>query len=423
MLSIDFIRENPGVINDAIVRRGSNFDVEELLKVDTSRRSLITAIEAKRSTQNQVTDLIPAELDMVKKTALIESMKEIKEEIKELELQLNPVQELFNELMMQVPNIPNVAVPAGKSEADNVVMKTWGNKPDFDFEPKDHVQLMTELDMVDFARGTKIHGFRGYVLKNTGAKLSWAIWRYAQDFFLERGFNPFIPPAIVKKEWFYGTGHLPGDGDDIFWTQDGDGLAGTSEVPMMAYFADEILEIDQLPFKALAFSPCYRREAGSYGKDVKGLIRVHEFHKLEQLVLCEASHEESEKWHEQITKNHEDFIESLEIPYQRLEICTGDLKSAHVRSWDVELWVPLQETYREIASSSYYHDYQTRRFNTRYRNQEGEVKFVHSLNCTAIPTPRILVSIVENFQQADGSILLPTVLHKYIDQPVIKKLA
>jgi seryl-tRNA synthetase len=199
----------------------------------------------------------------------------------------------------------------------------------------------------------------------------------------------------------------------LFQTQDGDYLAGTAEVGMMAYHSSEILDSGELPKRYLAFSPCFRREAGSHSKDVKGLIRVHEFFKWEQLIICEASHEASVAFHEELNRNTEEFIESLGIPYRQLEICTGDLKSAHVRSYDTELWVPKQETYREIASASYYHDFQTRRFNIRYRDELGKVRHAHSLNATAIPTPRILVSLVENFQQADGSIKIPEVLRPY----------
>lgn len=245
--------------------------------------------------------------------------------------------------------------------------------------------------------------------------LSWAIWNYSRDFFLRKGFDLFLPPVIIHKNFFYGTGHLPGGAEDIYQTQDGDYLAGTAEVPMMAYHAEEILNKKDLPKRYLAFSPCFRREAGSYSKDVKGLIRVHEFFKLEQLILCEASHDESVKFHEELNRNTEKFIESLGIPYQQLLMCTGDLKGAHVKSYDTELWVPKEGKYREIASASYYHDFQTRRFNTRYKDDDGKIKYAHSLNATAIPTPRILVSLVENFQLSDGSIKIPEVLVPYMN--------
>ena len=346
-------------------------------------------------------------------------MQALKTDLQTDEEALKPVMEEWQRLMLQVPNIPDMNVPEGAGEEDNVEIKTWGEKPVFNFEPKDHLELMLQHKMVDFERGTKAHGFRGYFLINDGALLSWALWNYARDFFLQKNFSPVIAPAIIRKEHLYGTGHLPGDENDLFKTQDDDYLSGTSEVAMMAFHSNEILEKSELPKRYLAFSPCYRREAGSHSKDVKGLIRVHEFFKWEQLVICEASHEESVKFHEELNRNTEEFIESLGIPYRQLEICTGDLKGAHVRSYDTELWVPKQETYREIASASYYHDYQTRRFNTRYRDEGGKLRYTHSLNATAIPTPRILVSLVENFQQADGTIKIPPVLQSYFGKSQI----
>jgi seryl-tRNA synthetase len=420
MLDINFIRDNVEIIKEAARKKRVEVDLDNLLKVDERRRELIQEIETKKAKQNKTTDQIPLEQDLDKKRELIESMKVLKGEIQELEEKIKPILDEWRTLMLKIPNVPDMAVPEGEGEEDNVVIKEWGKKPEFTFEPKDHIELMTSLNMVDFERGTKIHGFRGYVLQNDGALLSWAIWRLAQDFFLGKGFQPFLPPVIVRKQFLYGTGHLPGDGDDIFWTQDDDALAGTAEIPMMAYHADEILSKDELPKKYLAFSPCYRREAGSHSKDTKGLIRVHEFYKLEQLVLCEASHQESVEWHEKLNRNTEEFIERLEIPYRQLEICTGDLKGAHVRSYDTELWIPSQQSYREIASASYYHDFQTRRFNTRYRDESGQLKYVHSLNATAVPTPRILVAIVENNQQADGSVIIPPVLQPYMNKAVIE---
>jgi len=275
--------------------------------------------------------------------------------------------------------------------------------------------------MVDFERGAKVSGFRGYFLKIDGALLSYAIWNYAMDFFLKKGFVPMIVPTIVRKDNLYGTGHLPNEVDDIYKTQDDDYLAGTAEVPTMGYYSDEVLEEQTLPVKFLSFSPCYRREAGSHGKDTKGLIRVHEFFKLEQVILCEASHEASVTLHEWINRNTEEFIESLGIPYHTVLNCGGDLGQGQVKKYDIELWVPLENKYREISSASYFHDFQTRRFNIRYKNKEGKTQYAHSLNCTAIPTPRILVSLVENFQQGDGSIMVPEVLQKYLGKDVISK--
>ena len=228
-----------------------------------------------------------------------------------------------------------------------------------------------------------------------------------------------MPPSIVRKANLYGTAHLPGDVEDYYMTQDGDALAGTAEVPVMGFHAEEVIDAASLPIKYLGFSPCYRREAGAQGKDVRGLIRVHEFYKFEQVILSEASHETSVRLHDELNRNTEEFIESLGIPYHTVINCGGDLGLGQVKKYDIELWVPKEGKYREISSASYFHDFQTRRFNTRYKDAEGKLRYAHSLNCTAIPTPRILVSLIENFQQADGSIKIPEVLQKYMGKAVI----
>ena len=228
-----------------------------------------------------------------------------------------------------------------------------------------------------------------------------------------------IAPSLVKKETMFGTGYLPQGEEDLYRTQDSEYLAGTAEVSAMGYHSEEILDKKDLPKKFLCFSPCFRREAGSHGKDVKGLIRVHEFYKLEQVVLCEADHQESVKWHEWVNRNTEEFMESLKIPYRTVINCGGDLGLGQVKKYDIELWVPNENKYREISSASYFHDFQTRRLNIRYKDENGKLRFAHSLNSTAVPTPRIIVSIAENYQQADGSILAPEVLRKYIGKEKI----
>jgi seryl-tRNA synthetase len=252
-----------------------------------------------------------------------------------------------------------------------------------------------------------------------GARLSMAIWMYALDFFSGKGYLPFLPPVIIRRETFLGTGYLPQGEEDLYKTQDEDFLAGTAEVPLMGFHQDEILKIDELPKKYLGFSPCFRREAGSYSKDVKGLIRVHEFYKLEQVIICEASHSVSVNFHEELNRNTEEFIESLGIPYRTVANCGGDLGMGQVKKYDIELWVPKENKYREIGSASYFHDFQTRRMNIRYKDNDGKMRYAHSLNATAIPTPRILVSLVENFQQIDGTIKIPEVLHKYFGKEII----
>ncbi len=413
MLDIKFIRENKDIVALGAKKKHVDFDVEELIKIDDRRRELIATLEKKRAEQNSFNDKI-TKANPEERAKLIEEMKVLKESMVKEDEELKLTLAQWQKLMLQVPNIPDMSVPDGDTDAQNVEIKTWGEKPTFSFEPKDHVELMLNLGMVDFERGSKVHGFRGYFLTGDGTRLTFAIWNYALSFFGNKGFIPVLPPVIVRKQNLYGTGHLPGDVEDFYMTQDGDALAGTAEVPVMGMHADEVLDAKQLPIKYLGFSPCFRREAGSHGKDVKGLIRVHEFYKMEQVILSEASHEQSVKFHEELNRNTEEFIESLGIPYHTVLNCGGDLGLGQVKKYDIELWVPKENKYREISSASYFHDFQTRRFNIRYKDAEGKLRYAHSLNCTAIPTPRILVSLVENFQQADGTIKIPEVLKKYM---------
>ncbi len=419
MLDIKFIRENKDLIMLGAKKKHLDFNVEELLSVDDKRKELLLITENKKAEQNRFSDEIIKVQDPVEKAQLIDEMKVVKEALAKSEDELKEVMKQWQSLMLTVPNIPDMSVPEGESDADNKEVSIWGEKPQFAFVPKDHVELMTNLKMVDFDRGVKVHGFRGYFLTGDGARLSFAIWNYALDFFSQKNFVPVLPPIVVKREAMLGTGYLPQGEDDLYKTQDGEYLAGTAEVPIMAYHAGEVLDIKELPKRYLGFSACYRREAGSHSKDVKGLIRVQEFFKMEQVVICEASHEESVKYHEELNRNTEEFIESLGIPYHTVINCGGDLGLGQVKKYDIELWVPKENKYREISSASYFHDFQTRRSNIKYKDASGKSQYTHSLNCTAIPTPRILVSLVENFQQADGSIKIPEVLQKYMGKSVI----
>jgi seryl-tRNA synthetase len=413
MLDIKFIRENPDIIKEAARKKRIDFDINALIVADDKRKEVLLRVENLRKIQNDMNYHIAGETNSTIRLDNIEKMRAVKEDLQKGEEELKEVMKEWQALMLRVPNIPDMSVPEGRGEEDNVEVKVWGEKPKFDFKIKDHVELMTALGMVDFNRGVKTHGFRGYFLLNDGALLSWAIWNYARDFFSKDGAEHVITPTIVRKEHFYGTGHLPNEVEDLYKTQDDDFLSGTAEVPMMAFHCDEVLKKSELPKKYLAFSPCYRREAGSHSKDIKGLIRVHEFYKMEQLVLCEAKHEESERLHEELTLRTEQFIESLGLPYRRTVVCTGDLSSGKVKQYEIELWTPAQNIYREIASSSYYHDFQTRRFNIKY-DDGGRRAYVHSLNNTAIPTPRILVALAEHYQKEDGSIEIPEILRPYM---------
>lgn len=413
MLDIKFIRENAELVVEGAKKKHIEFDVQKLIEVDDKRKAISLKLDLKRSEQNEASQKIP-QLDPEEKDALIKKMIPLKEEMQKLEEELKGVMIEWQKLMVAVPNIPDVSVPEGSEDKDNKEVKVWGSIPKFDFKPKSHIEIMQNLDMVDLERGTKVAGFRGYFLKNDGVLLSFAIWQHALSHFLKKGFTPMIVPSLVRREPFVGSGYLPQGEEDLYKTQDGEYLSGTAEVATMAFHMDEILDKKSLPKKFLSFSPCFRREAGAYSKDVKGLIRVHEFYKVEQVILCEASHEESVKYHEFLHRNTEEFIETLGIPYHTVINCAGDLGLGQVKKYDIELWVPLEEKYREIGSTSYFHDFQTRRLGIRYKDDDGKMKYTHSLNSTAIPTPRILVSLIENYQQADGSIIIPEVLRPYM---------
>ena len=421
MLDIKFIRENKELVRQAAQKKHIEFDVDKLLEVDDKRRRFLGRVEEKRAEQKVASNAI-VKADSGERDNILEKMKLLKSELEREEEELKEVLKEWQALMLLVPNVPDVSVPDGDSDTDNKEIKKWGVIPKFDFEPKGHVEIMTNLGMADFERGVKVAGFRGYFLKGSGAMLSFAVWRYALDFFVSRGLSLYLAPSLVRREPLLGTGWLPQSAEDLYKVQDEKYLAGTAEVAIMGLYQDEVVPREELPKKILAFSPCFRREIGSHTKDVKGLIRVHEFFKFEQVILCEASHDESVKYHEELNRNTEEFVESLEIPYRTVVNCGGDLGLGQVKKYDIELWVPLENTYREIGSASYFHDFQTRRLNIRYKDSEEKLRYAHSLNNTAIATPRILVSLVENFQQADGSIKIPAVLVPYMNGlAVIKK--
>ncbi len=414
MLDIKFIRENTDLILEGARKKHITFDMKSLIALDDKRRELLLGVEEKRKIQNDMNQTIVKEQSSTVKLELIEKMRIVKEDLQKEEEELREIMREWQLRMVEVPNVPDISVPEGEDDADNQEVRAWGEIPTFTFTPKSHIEIMENLGMVDFERGTKVAGFRGYFLKNDGVLLSFAIWNYALEFFTARGFSPMIVPSLVRRENLLGTGFLPQGEEDLYKTQDEDFLAGTAEVAVMGLHANEILDKKEFPKKYLGFSPCFRREAGSHSKDVKGLIRVHEFYKFEQVILCEASHEESVRMHEELVRNTEEFIESLGIPYHRVVNCGGDLGLGQVKKYDLELWVPLENKYREIASASYFHDFQTRRLNIRYKDADGKMHYAHSLNNTAIPTPRILVSLVENYQDADGNVKIPTVLQKYM---------
>jgi seryl-tRNA synthetase len=413
MLDIHFIRENADLVKAGAAKKRMTVDIDRLIALDDDRKLLRADLDAKRAEQNRASTLMPS-THGADREKLLEAMKQLKEGMQETEEKYKAVMTEWQALMLAVPNIPDMSVPEGLSDAHNKEVKMWGEPTAFSFPAKDHVELMTSLGMADFERGAKVAGFRGYFLKGDGVLLVNAIWQLALKHWGAKEYMPLMAPSLVRRETFLGTGYLPQGEEDLYKTQDGDYLAGTAEVATMGYHMDEVLELADLPIKFLAWSPCFRREAGAHGKDVRGLIRVHEFTKWEQVALCEASHEASVALHEELNRNTEEFIELLGIPYHTVINCGADLGLGQVKKYDIELWVPGEKTYREISSASYFHDFQTRRLNIRYRDAEGNMRFAHSLNSTAIPVPRILVSIVENYQQEDGTIRVPEALVPYV---------
>ncbi len=422
MLDIKFIREHTDLVKDGARKKHIEVDIDKLITLDDERKKLQQIFNEHRTKQNEVSTKIAQTQDPSERERMISEMKLVKNDLQEAETSLKKVMKEWQLLMLQVPNVPDMTVPEGKSDADNKEIRVVGDKTKFSFEPKSHIELMQNLDMIDLERGAKTSGFRGYYLKNDGVRLSFSLWQFVFDFFAKNKpeYKEMIVPSMVRREPFMGTGYLPQSEEDLYKTQDGDFLAGTAEVAMMSYYMDETIDKKDLPMKFLAFSPCFRREAGSHGKDTKGLIRVHEFYKVEQVILCEANHEESVKHHEELTKNSEELMQALKIPYHVVLNCGADIGLGQVKKYDIEAWVPSEKKYRETHSSSYFHDFQTRRLNIRYKNDNGKLLFVHSLNNTALASPRILVPIVENYQQEDGSILVPEVLRPYMGKDRIE---
>lgn len=419
MLDIKFIRENSELIKLGATKKHSRFDVDSLISSDDKRLAILKDVEELRAKQNEASQKMTS-ANEAERASLIEAMKVVKDSLKVKEEELETVMKEWRTLMLAVPNIPDMSVPEGEDDGGNVEVKKWGEIPAFDFTPRDHIEIMEAQDMVDFERGTKTSGFRGYFLKNDAALLEMAIWQYVMQSWTKKGFSPMLVPSLVKRETLLGSGYLPQGEDDLY--KDGvEYFAGTGEVATMFYHSDEVLAKESLPKKFIAFSPCFRKEAGSHGKDVKGLIRVHEFFKCEQVVLCEASHEESVRLHEEITRNAEEMMEAFGIPYHTVVNCGGDLGLGQVKKYDIEGWMPSQNKYRETHSASYFHDFQTRRLNIRYKDADGKLRFAHSLNNTAAATPRLVAVIIENYQQKDGTIRVPDALVPFIGKEILGK--
>lgn len=424
MLDLAFIRANPDVVKDAARRKRVNVDIDALLDLDARMQEVRRQTEATRAAQNRLSKQIQAAgKDKEARDRLIAEGKELATTLKELEPRLRELEAQLYEQLLIVPNIPDASVPDGLDDSDNVEIKRWGEPPRFDFQPLDHVELMERLDLVDLERGAKVAGSRSYVLKNDAARLELALMMFALDRVSKKGYTPLIVPAMAKEHAFIGNTQFPRGREQVYALANDDlFLVGTAEVSITGMFKDEILREDQLPMRMVGFSPCFRREAGTYGKDTRGVLRVHQFNKVEQYIICRNDHEESVRWHETLLANAEELVQALELPYRVVVVCTGDLGDGQVKKYDIECWLPSEGRYRETHSCSYFHDYQARRSNTRYRDKDGVIRFVHTLNNTALASPRIMLPLLENHQQADGTVRIPEALQPYMGgQRIIEK--
>jgi seryl-tRNA synthetase len=416
MLDINFIRQHPDQVKEACLNKQLDSSiVDQLLSVDEERRALQVRVDDWRQQSNENAETIKKEVGGGNKPsqALIDRGKSIKEELKNLEPQLSELEDRFSQLMLAIPNIPTKDTPIGVDETFNKVLREEGKVPDFDFPILDHQQLMEKLNWLDTKRAVKVAGFRAFFLKNDGLRLERALLRYALDLMIEHGFEIMSVPTLVKPETMLGTGFFPWGEEDHYYTQDGKILAGTAEVALTSYHQNELLREKDLPIKLCGISPCYRREIGTHGKDTKGIIRVHQFNKVEQVVLTVADEEETRAWHEKILSFSEKLLQDLALPYRVMAMCTGDMGAGQRKKYDIETWFPSQKTYRETHSASYFNDFQARRLNIRYQAKDGSTKYVYTLNNTVAASPRLLAAIVENYQQKDATIDIPKALKKY----------
>ncbi|TMF43656.1 MAG: serine--tRNA ligase [Chloroflexi bacterium] len=416
MLDLAFIRNNPDIVKEAARVKNNTLDIDHLLEVDRQVLALQRQVEEVRAEQNQISKRVQqAGKDKELRDTLIAQGKQLAEQIKALEPRLRELEDERQQLLYYVPNIPDPSAPIGKDENDNVPFKYWGEPPKFDFEPLDHYALMQKLDVVDIERAVKVAGARSYALKGDAARLELALMNFAMDRVARKGFTPIIVPAMARDFCFIGSGQFPKGRDQVYALEDEDlFLVGTAEVSITGMYKDEILKAENLPMTFVGYCPCFRKEAGTYGKDTRGVFRIHQFNKVEQYVICKADHEGSVRWHEQLLANSEELVQALELPYRVVNVCTGDMGDGKVGMYDLECWIPSEGRYRETHSCSYFHDWQARRVNIRYRDEDGKVRFVHTLNNTAIASPRILLPLFEIHQQPDGSVRIPEALRPYM---------
>jgi seryl-tRNA synthetase len=414
MLDIAFIRQNPDVVRAAIKNKRFDLDLDLLLAADKARRELTATLDVKRARRNEISSLIP-KASKEARPALVEEGKQVRTEIEDLEPKLAEAKKSFDDLMLRVPSIPRPEVPVGKGEEDNVEIRRVGTPRTFDFEPKDHVALMTSMNLVNWDGPRKFAGGRSYALTGLGAILELAVTRLAIDILVKRGLTIVLPPVMVKERAMQGTGFFPTGREEAYAiTADELFLIGTSEVPLVSMHCDDILDAAALPLRYAGISPCFRREAGAYGKDTKGLYRVHQFTKVEQVVFCVPDEEVAEKEHYALLGNAEAVLAALEIPYRVAIQCTGEIGIGQTRKHDIDSWMPGRGAFSETHSCSTMGDFQARRSNIRMRLADGSLTFPFTLNNTAVASPRILIPLLENHQNADGSVTLPKALLPYM---------
>jgi seryl-tRNA synthetase len=416
MIDIKQIRENPEKFKAACQAKNFTVDIDKLIDVDAELKNVKQQLQDISTDKNRIGKSIP-KLPPEQKQAALSQLTQLKEQEFKYNEQLKQLQPVFDELMQQVPQPADEDVPLGKDDTENTEIRKEGQIPQFDFELKDHVELGLALGIMDIERGVKLAGSRNYFLKGDGALLHWAVLRFAMDLMDGKGYVPMSVPLLMKDEAMRGTGYYPGSEEQTYrMEKDQLNLVGTAEVPLTAYRMGEILNGEELPLKYVALSSCFRREAGAAGKDTYGLYRIHQFDKVEQVVICENSIEESKKYHDEILANAEAVMQAIKLPYRIVNVCTGDLGRGQAKKFDIEAWMPSRGNYCETHSASKFYEFQARRMNLRYKDPVTKKNFFcHTLNNTVIASPRILIPILELYQNADGSITVPEVLRPYMN--------
>ena len=414
MIDLRLLRENPDLFREAARKKRIPADVDAVVQTDTELRALKVEVENLRSERNTVSKSIGKKQGAEREEAM-EQARVLREQLEAKEPRLKELEDQLQYLILTIPNLPAVDTPEGAAEEDNVEIRRWGTPREFDFEPKDHVDLALSLDLADFQRGSKVSGSRFFYLKGAGALLELAVLRFAMDTLYGRGFTPMVVPELVREQAMMGTGYFPLGRDDAYALEKDElFLVGTSEVSLVSFHTDEIIPLEELPKRYAGISSCFRREAGAAGKDTRGFYRVHQFHKVEQVVICANEEELVRAEHEALVNNVESLLQALGLPYRVALACTGEMGMGQVRKHEIETWMPSRGAYSETHSASTLGEFQSRRLNIRHRNAEGQMRFCATLNNTAVASPRILIPLLETYQQADGSVKIPEVLHPYL---------